>query len=100
MNILYLQHHNNGVAERAFVTDLWKLKAMVKQAQFAQKARNMLWTYGIKVLEKLGITAMTSANPGNTSPDAMFGCEQVKIAHHLIEFGKIGFVTDRTPIRG
>ena len=91
---------HNGVVERAFTTDLWRLKAMMRQANFATFTKNMFWTYAIKVLEKLSNMAMTTGNPDNKSPDAMFGTEDLSIAHHLVEFGRIGYVAIRKKILG
>ena len=91
---------HNGVVERAFTTDLWRLKAMMRQAKFTQGAKNMLWPYGIRILEKLHNMSMTSANRNNLSPDAMFGEVNTKIAGYLIQFGRIGYVTDRKKIKG
>ena len=33
---------HNGVVERGFTTDLWRLKAMMRQARFTQGAKNKL----------------------------------------------------------
>ena len=91
---------HNGVVERSFTTDLWRLKAMMRQAKFTQGAKNKLWPYGIKILERLHNMSMTTANRNNLSPDAMFGEINTNIAGHLIQFGRIGYVTDRTKIKG
>ena len=44
--------------------------------------------------------SMTTANRNNLSPDSMFGEINTRIAGHLIQFGRIGYVTDRTKIKG
>ena len=51
---------HNGVVEQVFATDLWRLKAMMRQANFATFTKNMFWTYAVKVLEKLSNMAMTT----------------------------------------
>ena len=91
---------HNGVVERSFTTDLWRLKAMMRQARFKKSYMNWLWPYGIKILEKLENMSMSTVNPGNNSPDSLFGEESPRIASHLIQFGRIGFVAYRAKIRG
>ena len=91
---------HNGVVERGFTTDLWRLKAMMRQVGFTQGAKNMLWPYGVSVLEKIHNMSVTSANQEGKTPDELFGVNSPDIAYSLIEFGRIGYVTIRDKIRG
>ena len=42
----YTPQHNCEVG-RSFTTDLWSLKAMMRQACFKQAAKNMFWPTGL-----------------------------------------------------
>ena len=89
---------HNGVVERSFAVDIRRLHAMMVQAQFTKGTVNMLWPYGIDTLGKLKNMSITSAN-NNKSPNELFGTADSGIAPYLIEFGRIGYVTDRTKIK-
>ena len=90
---------HNGVVERSFTTDLWRLHAMTKQAQLTKYAMNMLWPYAVKVLERIKNNSITSANENNKTPNDLFGTPDEKIIKYLVEFGRIGYVTIRTKIK-
>ena len=75
-------------------------KSNDEEGRFKKSYMNWLWPYGIKILEKLENMSMPTVNPGNNSPDSLFGEESPRIASHLIQFGRIGFVTYRAKIRG
>ena len=91
---------HNGVVERSFTTDLWRLHAMMKQAQLTKHAMNMLWPYAIKILERIKNMSITNAIENNKTPNDLFGTPDEKLPQYLIEFGRIGYVTIRTKIQG
>ena len=95
----YTPQHN-GVVERSFTTDLWRMKAMLRQACFKQATKHMFWPHAILVLEKIGNMTYTSANRGGKTPDQLFGCSSPDISRHLIEFGRVGYVTIRKKFQG
>ena len=65
----------------------------MRQVRFKKVYMNMLWPYGINFLEKLGNMSMTSVYDRNTSSNELFEEVDKKIATHLIQFGRIGYVT-------
>ena len=73
---------------------------MLRQACFKQAAKNMFWTHAILVLEKIGNMTYTSANQGGKTPDQLFGCQSPDISRHLVEFGRVGYVTIRKKFQG
>ena len=81
----YTPQHN-GVVERSFTTDLWRMKAMMRQACFKQAAKNMFWPHAILILEKIGNMSFTSANKEGRTPDQVFGYTSPDISKHLVEF--------------
>ena len=73
---------------------------MFRQANINNESMKTLWTHGIKILERLKNMTITRANKDNQTPNDLFGMKDDKISKHLIEFIRIGYVTDRKKVKG
>ena len=88
---------HNGVVERRFVTDRDRAMAMMLAARFNQKTQDLLRCEAISTASKIGDSII---RPGKTkSAYEMFYGKPSPILPHLVQFGRIGFVTDRTSIK-
>ena len=88
---------HNGVVERRFVTDRNRAMAMMLAAQLTPAAQNLLRCEAISTASKIGDSVVRQGH--TQSAHEIFYGKPSPILHHLVQFGRIGYVTDRTPIR-
>jgi hypothetical protein len=88
----------NGVVERRFVTDRNRGLAMMLDAGFSPAMQGLLWPEAMSTAEKIGNIVANTRN--NVCPDELFFGTRSKLYSHLVEFGRKGFVTNRSEIIG
>ena len=88
---------HNGVVERRFVTDRDRAMAMMLAAKFTQKTQDMLRCEAISTASKIGDSVIRQGH-SKSAYELFFG-KPSPILPHLVQFGRIGFVTNRTPIK-
>jgi hypothetical protein len=89
----------NGVVERQFATDLRRSQSMMEAADLTEGLRNLLRNEAI-------MTATTMANiscndiTNKLSPyQNFYGKSPLLKMEHLVQFGRLGYVTDRRKIK-
>lgn len=83
----------NGVVERKFVTIRDKALAMMLAAKLTDERQGELWTEAVNTATKLD-NAVPNRNMVE-SPDYMWYGEQPKFLQHLVQWGRIGYMTIR-----
>ena len=88
----------NGVVERKIVTDRLRAHAMEISARLTPKAQELLRAEAEATAEILSNIACTYHRP--ESPNVVFDGKPAKLTpKHLVEWGRIGYVTIRTKIQ-
>ena len=87
----------NGVAERRIVTLKLRGMAMMNAANLSSGTQGMLWPEAIRCANTL--YNITRNAVSDDVPFKMFIGQEPKIYPHLIEFGRIGVVTDTGKIK-
>ena len=88
---------HNGVVERRFVTDRDRAMAMMLAANLNTETQSLLRCEALSTASKIGDLFI---HQGQTkSAHELFYGSPSPLLPHLIEFGRIGYVTDRTPIK-
>ena len=83
----------NGVVERRFVTDRNRAMAMMTAANWTDETKNLLRCEAISTASKLGDLLI---KPGKMkSAHEEFHGKPSPLIPHLVEFGRIGYVTKR-----
>ena len=83
----------NGVVERRIAVLKLRSQAMLNQADLTLDLRNKLWTEAVRCANVLENITSTAANP--ETPFELFVKRKSTLYDHLIEFGRIGYVTDK-----
>jgi hypothetical protein len=84
----------NGVVERKIYTDKNRAHAMLISARLNQETQDLLRAEAVATTEKI---SNLLCGPDGKSPNTMFSEEQSKLkAQDLVEFGRIGYVADRS----
>ena len=83
----------NGVVERKFVTIRDKALAMMLAAKLDDTHQGMLWTEAVNTATKLD-NAVPNRNMAE-SPDYLWYGEQPHFLKHLVQWGRIGYMTIR-----
>jgi hypothetical protein len=89
---------HNGVVERMFSRDAKRALAMMISAAWTKEMQAKLWAEATKTAAILG-----SSLPNTRSavpPDELFYVKPSDIYTHLIEFGRVGYVTNRSTMKG
>ena len=89
---------HNGVVERMFSRDAKRALAMMISAAWTKEMQAKLWAEATKTAALLGnvLPNTRSAVP----PDEQFYGEKSNIYPHLIQFGRVGYVTNRATMKG
>ena len=87
----------NGVVERKFVTIRDRSCAMTFSAGWNSATQAKLWAESISTSEYL--TNVVSNSRNIKSPEELFTGKQPSIYKHLIEYGRMGWVTNRKKIK-
>ena len=89
---------HNGVVERMFSRDAKRALAMMISAAWTKEMQAKLWAEATKTAAILGnsLPNTRSAVP----PDELFYGKPSDIYTHLIEFGRVGYVTNRSTMKG
>ena len=88
---------HNGVVERRFVTDRNRAMAMMLAARLTPAAQNLLRCEAISTASKIGDSVVRQGQ--TKSAYEIFYGKPSPILPHLVQFGRIGYVTDRTAIK-
>src|SRR5687767_11181030 len=83
----------NGVVERRIAVLKLRSQAMLNQADLVLKLRNKLWTEAVRCANVL--VNITSTSASSNTPFEQFVKRKSALYDHLIEFGRIGYVTDK-----
>ncbi|GAX29244.1 hypothetical protein FisN_28Lu116, partial [Fistulifera solaris] len=84
----------NGVVERKFVSLRDKALAMMLAARLSDEHQGKLWTEAVNTATKLDNAVPNKNIP--TSPDYEWYGEHPSFLKHLVQWGRIGYVTIRT----
>jgi len=85
----------NGVVERKFVTIRDRACASMFSAKLSDEYQGLLWAESVHMHTRL-TNSVANSNTGKC-PDWLFYGFQPKIYPHLIQFGRVGWATIRTP---
>ena len=85
----------NGMVERKFVTIRDRSCAAMISAKFNDEYQGLLWAECASTLTR--ITNIVSNSRNIKCPDWLWYGKQPTIYKHLVQFGRIGYVTIRTP---
>ena len=89
----------NGVVERRITVDRERAHAMLAGARIREDAKTLLRAEAESTAETLANLACTQRSK-DKSPNQLFNGRKSKLqAGHLVEFGRIGYVTLRTKIK-
>ena len=88
---------HNGVVERRFVTDRNRAMAMMIGANFSQETQDLLRCEAINTASVLG-DILVRQGLSKSAYELFYG-KPSPLLPYLVEFGRIGYVTDRTPIK-
>ena len=88
---------HNGVVERRFVTDRDRAMAMMTAANFTPQTQDKLRCEAISTASKLGDILVRERQ--KKSAYKMFHGKPSPLIPHLVEFGRIGYVTKREAIK-
>ena len=82
---------HNGVIERHFATLKFRSQAMMNNAQLTEGAKAKLWAEAVNCSNDLENIVLNPQQ--DATPYELFTGRKSKLYDHLIEFGRIGFVT-------
>jgi hypothetical protein len=88
----------NGVVERKFETDRTRGYAMMRAAKLSESAQKKLWAEAFNTATKVG-NIMYGLKEEKCPYEKFHGKEPKLNPKHLIEFGRIGYVTDRDKMK-
>ena len=88
----------NGVVERQFATELRRANAMLAAASFNERTKDLLRAEAITTSCILDNTVCNER--GQSKYELFFGRKPNLLPKSMIEFGRIGYVTDRRKIKG
>ena len=86
----------NGVVERKFVTIRDRACAAMYAAKLSDEYHGLLWAESVHTHTRLTNSVANSAT--NKCPDWLFYGKQPTLYPHLVQFGRVGWVTIRTKI--
>ena len=86
----------NGVVERKFVTIRDRSCAAMINAKLNDEFQGLLWAECANTMTR--VTNVVSNSRNIKCPDWLWYGKQPTIYEHLIQFGRIGYVTIRTPV--
>jgi gag-polypeptide of LTR copia-type/Zinc knuckle len=89
---------HNGVVERMFARDARRALAMMIAAAWTKELQGKLWAEATKTAALLGNILPNTRS--TVPPDEQFYGKQSELYNHLIEFGRVGYVTNRIPMKG
>ena len=88
----------NGVCERRIAVNLSGARAFLYASNFTEKTRKALWAEAINYTEQVR-NAMSTSNSKESADFKFFG-KSPNFLSHMVEFGRIGYVTKREKILG
>jgi transposase InsO family protein len=88
----------NGLAERQFATDLSRANAMMEAADLTISMRNML--RGEAIMTASLMDNLCCKDGKQTPYENFYNKPSLLNPSHFIQFGRIGYVTDRVKING
>ena len=89
---------HNGVVERMFSRDAKRALAMMISAAWTKEMQAKLWAEATKTAALLGNVLPNTRS--TVPPDEQFYGEKSNIYPHLIQFGRVGYVTNRATMKG
>ena len=87
----------NGIVERRFVTDRDRAMAMMVAAGLNEEMRMLLKGEAILCAARIGDLLISGKR--TQSAQEMYKKERPDLLHYLVEFGRIGYVADRSDIK-
>jgi hypothetical protein len=88
----------NGLVERQFVTDLSRANAMMESADLTVSMRNLI--RGEAIMTASLLDNLCCKNEKQTPYEKFYNKSSLLNPSHFIQFGRIGYLTDRTKIEG
>jgi Reverse transcriptase (RNA-dependent DNA polymerase)/Zinc knuckle len=89
---------HNGVVERMFARDSKRALAMMIHAGWTKEMQGLLWAEATKTAAVLGNNLPNTRN--HVPPDELFYGTKSDIYKSAIEFGRVGYVTNRATMKG
>ena len=88
----------NGVVERKFVTIRDRAQAMMLGARLDDEHQGKLWAEAVSTATRLH-NAVPNRMHATKCPDELWYGEKPRILDHLVQWGRIGYVKERGPIK-